>query len=108
MQGMTIASDITTKKTTALSFVCAFNCQAKLVVVIVTTSMDRRKLCLPQVWLVDERRCAYLILDKKLDTLNGCGGGLRDGGRDTTHWKEVLSVSFFSAGPNFRAVMADV
>lgn len=28
---------------------------------------------------------AYLVLDEELDTLDGGGGGLRDGGRDTTH-----------------------
>ena len=27
----------------------------------------------------------YLVLDEELDTLNGSGSGLRDGGRDTTH-----------------------
>jgi hypothetical protein len=27
----------------------------------------------------------YLILDEELDTLDGGGGGLRDGGGDTTH-----------------------
>jgi hypothetical protein len=27
-----------------------------------------------------------LVLDKKLDTLDGSGGGLRDGGGNTTHW----------------------
>lgn len=27
----------------------------------------------------------YLVLDKKLDTLDGSGGSLRDGGGDTTH-----------------------
>lgn len=27
----------------------------------------------------------YLVLDQKLDTLNGSGSGLRDGGGDTTH-----------------------
>lgn len=30
--------------------------------------------------------CAtYLVLNEKLDTLNGSGSGLRDGGGDTTH-----------------------
>lgn len=29
----------------------------------------------------------YLVLDEKLDTLDGSGGGLGDGGRDTTHWR---------------------
>jgi hypothetical protein len=29
---------------------------------------------------------AYLVLDEKLDTLDGSSGGLRDGGRDTTHY----------------------
>lgn len=28
---------------------------------------------------------AYLVLDKELDTLDGSGSGLRDGGGDTTH-----------------------
>jgi hypothetical protein len=28
---------------------------------------------------------AYLVLDKELDTLDGSGGSLRDGGSDTTH-----------------------
>jgi hypothetical protein len=28
---------------------------------------------------------AYLVLDEELDTLNGSGSGLRDGGGDTTH-----------------------
>jgi hypothetical protein len=27
----------------------------------------------------------YLVLDEKLDTLDGSGSGLRDGGRNTTH-----------------------
>jgi hypothetical protein len=27
----------------------------------------------------------YLILDQEFDTLDGSSGGLRDGGRDTTH-----------------------
>jgi hypothetical protein len=27
----------------------------------------------------------YLVLDEELDTLDGSGGGLRDGGGDTTH-----------------------
>jgi len=27
----------------------------------------------------------YLVLDEELDTLDGGGGGLRDGGGDTTH-----------------------
>jgi hypothetical protein len=27
----------------------------------------------------------YLVLDEELDTLDGCGSGLRDGGGDTTH-----------------------
>jgi hypothetical protein len=30
---------------------------------------------------------SYLVLDQKLDTLNGSGGGLRDGGGNTTHCK---------------------
>jgi hypothetical protein len=30
-----------------------------------------------------------LVLDKKLDTLNGSGGGLGDGGGDTTHCRYV-------------------
>jgi len=30
---------------------------------------------------------AYLVLDEKLDTLDGSSGGLRDGGRDTTHYR---------------------
>jgi hypothetical protein len=29
----------------------------------------------------------YLVLDEELDTLNGSGGGLGDGGRNTTHWR---------------------
>jgi sarcosine oxidase delta subunit len=28
---------------------------------------------------------AYLVLDEKLDTLDGSGSGLRDGGGNTTH-----------------------
>lgn len=28
---------------------------------------------------------AYLVLDEELDTLDGGGSGLRDGGGDTTH-----------------------
>lgn len=27
----------------------------------------------------------YLVLDEELDTLNGSGSSLRDGGRNTTH-----------------------
>lgn len=34
----------------------------------------------------------YLVLDEKLDTLNGSGGGLGDGGRDTTHWRLTVSL----------------
>jgi hypothetical protein len=29
----------------------------------------------------------YLVLDEELDTLDGSGGGLRDGGGDTTHYR---------------------
>lgn len=37
----------------------------------------------------------YLILDQELDTLNGSSGGLRDGGRDTTHcYHESVSSTF--------------
>jgi hypothetical protein len=31
----------------------------------------------------------HLILNEELDTLNGCGGGLGDGGGDTTHYYGV-------------------
>lgn len=34
---------------------------------------------------------AYLVLDKELNTLNGGGGGLRDGGRNTTHCRNAVS-----------------
>lgn len=33
----------------------------------------------------------YLVLDEELDTLDGSGGGLRDGGRDTTHCDSAVS-----------------
>ena len=32
----------------------------------------------------------YLVLDEKLDTLNGSSGSLGDGGRDTTHCDKLL------------------
>jgi hypothetical protein len=32
-------------------------------------------------------RFAYLVLDEELDTLDGSGSGLRDGGGDTTHYR---------------------
>lgn len=35
-------------------------------------------------WMAEN---TYLVLDEELDTLNGSGGGLGDGGRDTTHWR---------------------
>jgi hypothetical protein len=34
----------------------------------------------------------YLVLDEELDTLDGGGGGLRDSGRDTTHWRQAVST----------------
>jgi hypothetical protein len=34
----------------------------------------------------------YLVLDKKLDTLNRSSGSLRDGGGDTTHCYKVSIV----------------
>lgn len=36
------------------------------------------------VWTAEN---TYLVLDEQLDTLDGGGGGLGDGGRDTTHWR---------------------
>ena len=36
------------------------------------------------VWMAEN---TYLVLDEQLDTLDGSGGGLGDGGRDTTHYK---------------------
>lgn len=38
----------------------------------------------------------YLVLDEKLDTLDGSGSGLGDGGRDTTHWRRQSAYAFFS------------
>lgn len=38
----------------------------------------------------------YLVLDEKLDTLDGSGGGLGDGGRDTTHWRRQSAYALFS------------
>lgn len=35
-------------------------------------------------WMAEN---TYLVLDEKLDTLDGSGSGLRDGGGDTTHWR---------------------
>lgn len=35
---------------------------------------------------------AYLVLDEKLDTLDGSGSGLRDGGGDTTHCEESVVI----------------
>jgi hypothetical protein len=37
--------------------------------------------------LICENLMTYLVLDEELDTLNGSGGGLRDGGGNTTHYK---------------------
>lgn len=38
----------------------------------------------------------YLVLDEELDTLDGSGGGLGDGGRDTTHWRRQSAYTLFS------------
>lgn len=38
----------------------------------------------------------YLVLDEKLDTLDGSGGGLGDGGRDTTHYGRQSAYALFS------------
>jgi len=39
----------------------------------------------------------YLVLDEQFDTLNGGGGGLRDGGGNTTHCDKP-SVTATSCG----------
>lgn len=31
-----------------------------------------------------------LVLDEKLDTLDGSGSSLRDGGGNTTHWEKSV------------------
>ena len=55
----------------------------------VTSAQQRRLRANEAVEAGGERaqstKKAYLVLDEKLDTLDGSGGGLRDGGRDTTH-----------------------
>jgi hypothetical protein len=43
------------------------------------------------------RRISYLVLDQKLDTLNGSGGSLRDGGGNTTHCYRVSTLLFHSS-----------
>jgi len=40
---------------------------------------------------------AYLVLDEELDTLNGSGGGLGNGGRDTTHCVLLLALCALAA-----------
>lgn len=40
---------------------------------------------------------AYLILDQKLDTLDGSSSSFRDGGRDTTHCDKVSAYPFSPA-----------
>jgi len=42
---------------------------------------------------------AYLVLDEELDALNGSGGGLRDGGRDTAHCDDGVSTIFRGQQP---------
>lgn len=37
-------------------------------------------------------RKTYLVLDEELDTLNGGGSGLRDGGGNTTHCRMLLAL----------------
>jgi hypothetical protein len=44
-----------------------------------------------------------LVLDEKLDTLNGSSSGLRDGGGDTTHYR--LGVSYL-VRPSFLDLIA--
>lgn len=50
----------------------------------------------------------HLVLDEKLDTLNGSGSGLRDGGGDTTHCDtldiDLGSIDVASIGRRDRAV----
>lgn len=49
--------------------------------------------CATNVVSGDDRRISgtqtktYLVLDEKLDTLDGSSGGLRDGSGDTTHYR---------------------
>lgn len=48
---------------------------------------------LPNPWEFDGMvLLSYLVLDEELDTLNGSGSGLRDGGRDTTHCYQILVI----------------
>lgn len=35
-----------------------------------------------------------LVLDEKLDTLDGSSSSLRDGGGNTTHCRETVSIQF--------------
>jgi hypothetical protein len=37
-----------------------------------------------------------LVLDEELDTLDGSGGSLRDGGGDTTHCYPKLDIGIFA------------
>jgi hypothetical protein len=39
-------------------------------------------------WGREKNDATDLVLDEKLDTLDGSGGGLRDGGGDTTHYDD--------------------
>ena len=43
--------------------------------------------------MIGDEANAYLVLDEELDTLDGGGSGLRDGGGDTTHCKGVSNCS---------------
>lgn len=42
---------------------------------------------------------AYLVLDQKLDTLDGSSGSLGDGGRNTTHYKHGQSTAGLRLNP---------
>jgi len=49
-------------------------------------------MCMRSHWVM-----TYLVLNEELDTLNGCGSGLRDGGGDTTHCGPLSALACFYA-----------
>lgn len=58
--------------------------QAEQAIQVSQTQQTNDAMGIQIVWTAEN---TYLVLDEELDTLNGSGGGLRDGGRDTTHWR---------------------
>jgi hypothetical protein len=59
--------------------------------IILSVATSKRFTHLVQPFLGTSRMQTYLILDEKLDTLDGGCGGLRDSGGNTTHC-DKLSV----------------